>query len=83
MFIKKAALTLVATATFTAAAWSLGAMNANADCADQADAPDTRVNPDRSLAREQVPEGGENPGDGSTRELRFAYDEIFDESRSH
>ena len=73
MFIKPVVLALAVVALLTTAAWSLGAIDVEANCADQEDSQ-TRGRP--------APDAGINPTDGATQELRFAYDELFDASRA-
>jgi hypothetical protein len=73
MVNKPTALTLLVIALFATTAWSLGAIGPDAACTDQADSQTDKA---------QLGTGG-NASDGPTQELRFAYDEIFDEGRLH
>ena len=80
MFNKTIVLTLVVIALFTTAAWSLGVINPDAVRTDQADSLKDKLKLHRDVARGQALDAEGDGSDGSTLELRFAYD-MFDESR--
>ena len=82
MFIKSAVLTLAVTALFTAAAWSMGAIELDAACADQTGSPKEKPELHGDLTRGRALDAEGYGSDGPTLELRFAYD-MFDESRLH
>jgi len=66
-------LALAVVALLTTVAWSLGAIDAEANCADQEGSQYKGL---------PAPDAGTNPTDGAIREFRFAYDELFDASRA-
>jgi hypothetical protein len=82
MFGKPALLTLVVTAVFTAAAWSTGAIDLDAACADRSDSPKEKPELHRAVVGGQVLDSDGDGSSGSAQVLRFPYD-MLDESRMH
>ena len=82
MFIKPALLTLAATAFCTAAAWSMGAIDLDAACADRTDLLKNEPERHRDVVGTQKLDADGNGGGGTAQALRFPYD-MFDESRLH
>jgi hypothetical protein len=82
MLNKPVVLTLAVTALFTAAAWSMGAIDLDAACAYRTDSPKEKPQLHGDLSRGRALNVQGDGSDGSTLELRFAYD-MLDESRMH
>ncbi len=82
MSVKPAVLTLAATALCTAAAWSMGAIDLDAACADRIDPPKSKPELHGDAARGQALDSDGDESGGSVQALRFPND-MFDESRLH
>lgn len=83
MFTSPTVLTLIVTAVFTAAAWTLGSIHRDAECSVQSKWPKDEPELHRDVARVREPGAVGNASGGSKQGLRFAYDDMFDESGSH
>ena len=81
MFNKLAVLTLAVIAFFATAAWSVGPIDLGAACADRDDSLLEKLEWHTELTRRRAPDLQGDAREGSTLELRFAYDELLKESQ--